>query len=103
MLPRKDKNLTASFLKGVSKIKGWTYHDKIEKERKQEIREFVAVYILQNTADGNLQPRIYYNRLDFLVEHPGFKPSIKALLVLLELSDNEEEFNQHYQKVHAAY
>ena len=103
MLPRKDKNLTASFLKGVGKIKGWTYHDKIEKERKQEIKEFVAVYILQNTSDGNLQPRIYYNRLDFLVEHPGFKPSIKALLVLLELSDNEEEFTRHYQKVHASY
>jgi hypothetical protein len=32
MLPRKDKNLTASFLKGVSKIKGWTYHDKIEEK-----------------------------------------------------------------------
>jgi hypothetical protein len=61
------------------------------------------VYVLQNTVDGNLQPRIFYNRLDFLVGHPGFKPTIKALLILLELSDNEEEFNLHYQKVHAAY
>jgi hypothetical protein len=45
MLPRKDKNLTARFLKGISKIKGWAYHDKIEEEKKQEIREFVAVYL----------------------------------------------------------
>jgi len=102
MLPRKDKNLTARFLKSISKIKGWTYHDKIEEEKKQEIKEFVALYILQDAGEGNLQPRIFYNRLDFLVEHPGFKPSIKALLVLLELSDNEEEFNLRYQKVHAA-
>jgi hypothetical protein len=45
MLPRKDKNLTASFLKGVSKIKGWTYHDKIEGERKREIKNFVSMYV----------------------------------------------------------
>lgn len=95
----KDKDLTVKFLKCVSRIKGWHYHDKIENEKKDEIKEFISVYIFKNMYGEFLQQRVSYNRLNFLVHHPSFKPAVKALLILLELSDNEKEFNERYKKV----
>jgi len=99
MPSEKDKSLTVKFLKCLSKVKGWSYHDKIEKEKKAEIKEFIAIYVFKNLYCEISPDRIYYNRLNFLINYPAFKPSFNALLSLLEISDNETEFIEHYQKV----
>lgn len=99
MPAEKNKNLAVKFLKCLSKVKGWNYHDKIEKEKKIEIKEFIAIYLFKNLSDEISLERISYNRLNFLINYPAFKPSFKALLSLLEISDNETEFIEHYEKV----
>ena len=95
----KDKDLSIQFLKCLCRIKGWNYHDKIETEKKAEVKEFITMYVFRNVYDETLEKKISYNRLAFLVKHPSFKPVIKAILGLLELSENEKEFNERYQKV----
>jgi hypothetical protein len=95
----KDRDLRIQFLKCLSKIKGWHYHDRLEVEKKQEIREFISVYVFKNIYGEILQEKISYNRLSFLITHPAFKPFIKAILTLPELSDNEKEFNERYRRL----
>jgi len=57
------------------------------------------MYVFKNIYGKILQQKITYNRLDFLITHPAFKPFIKAILTLLELSDSEKEFNERYQRL----
>src|SRR5215831_13245652 len=94
-----EKDLGKKFLKCLSKIKGWKYHDKIEAEKKKEIREFISTYVFKNIYSEIFQENISYNRLCFLITYPAYKPAMKAILTLLELSNDEKEFNKHYQKV----
>jgi hypothetical protein len=94
-----DKGLGIKFLKCLSKIKGWDYHDKIEAERKKEIREFISTYVFKNIYGEILQEKVSYNRVRFVITHPAFKPVMKAILILLELSNDEKEFDERYQKV----
>ena len=35
----------------------------------------------------------------FLIERPAFKPVFKAIIVLLEACNNENEFHERYKKV----
>src|SRR5215468_5137490 len=99
MLFKKNENLSVKFLKCLCRIKGWDYHDKIETEKKQEIRKFISDYVFKNIYDETFQEKISYNRLNFLIEFPTIKPTIRAILLLLELSNDEKEFNEHYQKM----
>jgi hypothetical protein len=99
MIYEKNKGLGIKFLKCLSKIKGWDYHDKIETEKKKEIREFISTYVFENIYGEVLKEKISYNRLCFLITHPAFKSAMKATLILLELSKDEKEFDEHYQKV----
>ena len=96
---KKDKALSIEFLKCLSKIKGWDYHAKIEADKKSEIRQFVTQYILKRENGADLHEKISYNRLSFLVNHPAFNHAVKALLILLEISTNEKDFNERFEKV----
>ena len=97
----KDNSLSVKLLKNLSRIKGWNYHNKIENEKKAEIKEFISAYILKDKYGEILFRKISYTRLSFLVEHPSFKPVIKALVTLIEISGNEAEFEEKYQKIHS--
>ncbi|MEP6684385.1 MAG: hypothetical protein ABJA35_14045 [Parafilimonas sp.] len=100
MLPEKNKELSVQFLKSLSKVKGWNYNEKTEMEKKFEIKEFISFYVLRDKYSGIPNANVSFNRLSFFVEHPTFKPAIKALLILLELSRSEKEFEEWYQKMH---
>jgi hypothetical protein len=98
MLNEQDKDLDKKFLRCLSVIKDWEYHEKIEAEKKTEIKDFISLYVFKKEYGGILKNGVSYNRLKFLVEHPAFRPAIKALLLLMETSNNEIEFNDRYQK-----
>lgn len=93
-----NTTLDIKFLKCLSRIKGWDYHNKIESEKKDDIKKFVADYIFNDVYKGAANDRISYNRLHFLVERPAFKPVFKAIIVLLEACNTEKEFHEHYRK-----
>ncbi|MBV9963294.1 MAG: hypothetical protein JO072_13705 [Parafilimonas sp.] len=97
---QKDKDLYFKFLQNLSRIHAWKYHDKIETERKNEIRTFVSIYVFKNVYGKVFQEKISYNRLHFLIYHPAFISAFKAILVLLELSETEKDFAERYHKVH---
>src|SRR6478735_4024835 len=98
MLQKNNKDLSIEFLRSLSKIKGWHYHDNIETEKNSEIRDFIASYVLKEKLGPVASTKVSFKRVNFFVEHPTFKPSIKALLILLQLSNNEQDFNERYQK-----
>jgi hypothetical protein len=97
---QKDKDIYLRFLLSLSRINGWKYHDKIEAERKKEIREFVSIYVFKNIYGDAFGEKVSYNRLNFLIHHPAFISAFKAILILLELSKTEKDFTERYQKVH---
>ncbi len=98
MLQKNNKDLSIEFLRCLSKIKGWHYHDNIEIEKNSEIRAFIALYILNEKFGPIASAKVSFKRINFFVEHPTFKPSIKALLILLQLSNNEQDFEERYRK-----
>src|SRR5437764_15197812 len=98
---QKDKNIYLKFLQNLSRINGWKYHEKIEVERKEEIREFVSTYIFKSVYGDAFKEKVSYNRLNFLIHHPAFISAFKAILILLELSKTKKDFNERYQKVHS--
>jgi hypothetical protein len=97
----KDNSLSVKLLKNLSRIKGWEYHREIENEKKAEIKEFISAYILRDKHGEIVSQKISYARLSFLVEHPSFKPEIKALITLIEISESEAAFKEKYQKIHS--
>ena len=82
------------FLKALSKIKGWHYDADMEREKSEEIKEFIQKYILN-------KQKIRYSKVAFLVKHPCYIHSIIATTALLELSQNEGDFDKHFKRVTA--
>ena len=94
-----NTTLDIKFLKCLSRIKGWDYHNKIESEKKDDIKKFIADYIFNADFNGIPGDRISYNRMHFLIQRPAFKTVFKAIIVLLEACNNENEFHERYKKV----
>jgi hypothetical protein len=98
MVLQKNKNLVSSFLKSLSRIRGWNYHNSIETEKRNEIKAFISAYVFKDIYENHPSQIISYYRLKFLFERPSVKPAIYALIMLLENSNNEKEFEERYRK-----
>ena len=93
------KNVAMRFLRSLCKIKGWKYQIDIETKKAKDIDQFISTYIIRNQGVNTLDGRISYSRVSHFLAHPSYISEINAVVCLMELSKNETDFHNRYQRV----